>query len=189
MEKFLPQLTSGNLIRLLDLVSKEERSQLESLAFEFRREGVIDANPAGPKRYRGKIYGTEHCTPLITSLGDRIAGRLALTDYPVDPYLGYTVSFIEPGGFINEHVDRYGPYLEGSRQLRCNIMVTHDDDTYDPVISRTLVNVPERAAWAFYASECLHATQEISGPRPRIIFGFGWVIPEDYQLQDYGAVG
>lgn len=184
MGKFQTELTKDNLLRMLDLVTEEERSQLEATAISYRKSGVIDANPAGPKRYRGKIYGTEHCTPLIAGLGDRIAQRLGLTGFPVDPYLGYTVSLIEPGGFINEHVDRYGPYLEGSRQLRCNIMVSRENDTYDPVICNMLVNVPERSAWAFYASECLHATQEISGPRPRIIFGFGWVIPEYYVLQD-----
>lgn len=187
MENIQQTLTKDNLLRILDLVSEEERAQLEDLARFYRASGIIDANPAGPKRYRGKIYGTPHCTPLVTMLGDRIADRLGLTGFPVDPYLGYTVSYIEPGGFINEHIDRYGPYLDEARQLRCNIMVTRDNDTYDPVICNMLVNVPERGAWAFYASECLHATQEINGPRPRIIFGFGWVIPADYVLRDCQA--
>jgi hypothetical protein len=175
-------LTDDNLKRLLDFVSEDERRQLEETAYEFRKTGVITANPAGPKRYRGKIFGTDHCTPLITELGKRVSAQLALDDYEVDPYLGYTVSLIEPGGFIHEHIDRYGSYREGMRHLRCNIMVHRENESYDPVISSLIVPVPERAAWAFMASECRHGTQDIDGRQPRIIFGFGWTVPGSYSL-------
>jgi len=178
-------LTPDNLIRLTGFISEKERSELEETAYKFKETGVITANPAGPNRFRGKFYGTEYCTPLLTELGDRVATRLGLEGYEVDPYLGYTVSMIQPGGFIHEHIDRYGSYNEGMRHLRCNIMVRRENETYDPVISHMIVPVPECSAWAFMASECKHGTQDIAGKDNRIIFGFGWTVPGDYTLERY----
>ena len=110
---------------------------------------------------------------------------MGLDDYEVDPYLGYTISLIEPGGFIHEHVDRYGSYHEGMRHLRCNIMVRRENETYDPVISHMVVPIPECAAWGFIASECEHGTQDITGDTSRIIVGFGWTVPGDYTLENF----
>jgi hypothetical protein len=61
-------------------------------------------------------------------------------------------------------------------------MVHRENESYDPVISSLIVPVPERAAWAFMASECRHGTQDIDGRQPRIIFGFGWTVPGSYSL-------
>ena len=179
------EISKDNLIRLMDFITEEERAQLEKTAYKFKKNGVMTANPAGPNRYRGKLYDTEHCTSLITKLGNRISKRLGLQKYKVDPYLGYTVSLINPGGFIHEHIDKYGDYLKGMRHLRCNIMVCRENETYDPVISHLVVPVPECSAWAFMASECPHGTQDIAGDRDRIIFGFGWTVPADYSLEPH----
>ena len=42
------------------------------------------------------------------------------------------------------------------------------------VMSLRTVPVQEGDAWAFFASHELHATAQIQGSQPRIVFGFGW---------------
>jgi hypothetical protein len=179
------EITKDNFIRFTDFVTEEERSELEKLAYEFKDTGVLVENPAGPNRLVAKVYGTDNCTPLITEMGNRIAKRLELENYDVDSHLGYTISLIQPGGFIHEHVDLYGPYMEGMRHLRCNIMVSRENESGNPIISHLIVPIPERYAWAFMASECKHGTQDIAGTKSRIIYGFGWTVPADYSLEKY----
>ena len=118
-------------------------------------------------------------------MGDRIAARLGLQDYGVDPNLGYIISMINPGGFIHEHVDKYGNYLKGMYHLRCNIMICRENKSYDPIISRKTVPVSEGSAWAFIASENSHGTTKIAGDRARIIYGFGWEVPTDYSFEKF----
>ena len=178
-------LTKSNLIRLTDFITKDERQQLEDIAYDLKDKGVLASNPAGPNRFFAKVYGTEHITPFITELGDRIAARFGLQSCEVDPYLGYTISMINPAGFINEHIDKYGDYMNDKRHLRCNVMVCRENETYDPVICHMIVPVPETSAWAFMASESAHGTQEIAGDRARIIFGFGWEVPSDYSFEKF----
>ena len=178
-------LSKENLIRVLDFINEDERSELEKLAYSYKESGVLIPNPAGPRRYAAKVYGTQYCTQLITDLGDRISARLGLGNYSVDNYLGYTISLIQPGGFINEHIDYYGIYRNGLKHMRCNIMVRRENESYDPVISRMVVPVPEKAAWAFFASDNKHGTQDISGNGERIIYGFGWAVPLEYSFENY----
>lgn len=184
MNKTAP-LSAENLMRLTDFVTESERSELEQIAQTFMESGVLMPNPAGPKRFFAKVYGTEHCVPLLSELGNRVAVRLGLEDFKVDGYFGHIVSLIEPGGFIHEHIDRYGVYNEGMKHLRCNIMVCRENGSYDPIISHMIVPIPECSAWAFIASECKHGTQAIAGNGPRIIVGFGWEVPADYSLAKY----
>ena len=178
-------LTKSNLIRLTDIITKDERQQLEDIAYDFKDREILLSNPAGPNRFFAKIYGTENNTPFIAELGNRIASRLGLQDYDVDPYLGYTISLINPGGFINQHIDKYGKYLDDKRHVRCNIMVCRENETYDPVICSMIVPIPEASAWAFMASESAHGTQDIAGEQARIIFGFGWEVPSDYSFEKF----
>ena len=70
------QLTKDNLIRLLDFVTEDERKQLESLVLQYKAEDVLVSNPAGPRRFNKKVYGTEYCTSLLTELGNRVSKRL-----------------------------------------------------------------------------------------------------------------
>lgn len=178
-------ISHDSLIGLLDFITPEERDELEKTAYDYLDSGVLVPNPAGPNRLFAMLYGSRHCTPLINSLGDRIAERLGLSDFDVDPFLGYVISMIRNGGAVHPHFDKYNSRLEGMRHLRCNVMVSRLNETYDPVISDMIVPVPERSAWAFMASECRHGTQTILGESPRIIFGFGWVVPGDYSLSAY----
>ena len=123
----------------------------------------------------------------IKKIGARIIHYFQLQGLPVDPHLGWIVSVIERGGQIHPHIDRY-PYHDQhkAKHLRCNVMVSKENATGNPVIEDKIMDVPERAVWGFFPSEAHHATQLLDVDEPRIVFQFGFVVPESYHLPHPG---
>ena len=168
-----------------DFISDREQDELQGLALEYLDKGVLQANPRGPGRYRAKIWGTDHCVTLITDIGGRIVEQFRLSGCPVDPQLGWIVSLLQPGASIHPHLDRY-PYHAQTRtkHLRCNVMVARENASGNPVISGRSIEVPERSLWGFFPSEIPHGTGVIDGGAPRIVFQFGFMVPQLYQFAD-----
>ena len=166
-----------------EFISCEEQQALRELALNYLDTGVLQPNPRGPNRYRAKIWDTPYCTPLIKQVGERIVSHFQLAGYPVDPQLGWIISVISDGGQIHPHLDRY-PYHDqhNAKHLRCNIMVSKENNSANPVICGQAIDVAERALWAFFPSEAPHATQEIQCRQPRIVFQFGFMVPNSYRL-------
>jgi len=179
------QNNQPKLITLPEFVTSEERSKLEKIAKTYLKKKILLPNPAGPNRFRAKIHDTKNCTSFISSIGERVISRLKLENYPVDEYLGWVVSLIQPGGFLQLHIDEFGHYNNNNRRhLRCNVMVSRQNDTYDPLIEQSTIHMPECSLWAFFASETQHGTQVITGSKPRIVFQFGFSTPPEYVLND-----
>ena len=168
-------------------ITESEQQQLRDIALDYWRQGVLEGNPKGPHRYRAKIWGTEHCNDFIKRLGGRIIEFFQLQGCPVDPQLGWIISLIEKGGQVHPHYDKY-PYHDEykAKHVRCNIMVDKENASGNPVIEGQIVDVPERAVWGFFPSEAEHATQLVDVSRPRIVFQFGFVVPEDYHFPHSG---
>ncbi|MEM8499396.1 MAG: hypothetical protein AAF542_15335 [Pseudomonadota bacterium] len=84
-----------------EFITATERTELVATAMDYLERGVLERNTAGVKRYRKRVFNTQYCTPLISALGKRIAEYISIEDCPVDPYLGWIISVIQPGGFYN----------------------------------------------------------------------------------------
>ena len=173
------------LLCATQFITEGEQEELRSIALDYLERGVLEANPKGPNRFRAKIWGTEYCVPAIQKIGARVIEDFKLQGFPVDPQLGWIISVIEKGGQIHPHIDKY-PYHDehNAKHLRCNIMVAKENATGNPVIEGKIIDVPERAVWGFFPSEAAHATQELDVEQPRIVFQFGFVVPESYHLQN-----
>lgn len=166
-----------------DFISIDEQAELQSIALDYYKKGILQSNPRGPHRFRAKIWGTKYCTDFIQQIGSMIVDSFELQKCPVDPQLGWIVSLIESGGQIHPHRDKY-PYhdLHNAKHLRCNIMVSKENSSGNPVIDDQIIDIPERAIWGFFPSEALHATQVIDMNEPRIVFQFGFMVPNSYRL-------
>lgn len=166
-----------------EFLTTEEHDYLLALAGSYKTQGVLEANPSGPRRFRKKVYDTPYCTSEIECLGKRISEEFGFAGAKVDPYLGWIISYIEPGGFIKPHIDRHQRYHETPDQhLRCNVLVQGTGEDCHPIIGDRRYAVEERGLWAFFASNHVHGTAVIQGPKPRIVYQFGFAVPGDYRL-------
>ena len=166
-----------------EFLSGSEQSSLSALAYDYRKRGVLEGNPSGPKRFRRKVFDTVYYDQQIKLVAGRIVDRLGLHGCAVDPYLGWIISYIEPGGFIKPHIDRHLHYQKtGDRHMRCNVLVQGDDASAYPIIAGEPLIVRERGLWAFFASDYPHGTDILQGDKPRIVYQFGFVVPGDYRL-------
>ena len=170
-------------------ISAEARTQLADTALDYLAWGVLESNQAGPNRFRKKIFNTQYCNPLMSELGKRIADHLNICECPVDPYLGWIISLIQPGGFIQPHRDAHPHYQQtGDKHLRCNILVQGDDESVRPRIGNMQLELEEGDLWAFFASDYVHGTNVIKGDKARIVYQFGFVVPADYPLATANGV-
>ncbi len=168
---------------LRNFVSPAEQAHLRDAACNYHLRGLLQANTSGPHRYRLKIHQSEYCDDMMQALGQRVAGTLGFDGARVDPYLGWIISLIEPGGFIKPHIDRHEHYQQSDdRHLRCNVLVQGDDESAYPIIANRRYRVRERGLWAFFASEHPHGTQVIEGTQPRIVYQFGFTVPATFTL-------
>lgn len=85
-----PNSAPGAIV-LPDILTPAQQSTLLASAIEYRRSGVLEANPSGPNRYRARLFNSKHCTPLMLQLGHEIALLLGVEEYPIDPYHGTAV--------------------------------------------------------------------------------------------------
>lgn len=166
------------------IATESERLHLLKFAQAQMASGELRPNPAGPKRFFQKLDETGVFDPLIEELTVRLEVAVrGVAGCPRDRTLGRVCSWIEPGGYIHEHTDRYRPGagLEGCGHLRANIVVQMQPSSR-PLIAGSPVEVSELDAWVFLASHQMHATAVVQGSKPRIVFGFGWTVPGDFSL-------
>lgn len=176
---------SANARIIDEFISNEEQAHLVGLANHYRNSGVLEANPSGPLRFRKRVDGTEYCDSAMQRVAARIIDVFKLGACPVDPYLGWIISYIEPGGFIKPHIDRHQHYQEtGDKHLRCNVLVQGSDESAYPLVGAQRLAVKERGLWAFFASEHPHGTQVLQGDDSRIVFQFGFTAPAAYVLPE-----
>eukprot|EP00435_Cladocopium_sp_Y103_P075212 s304_g55.t1 len=172
---------------LRKFVSEAERLLLLESALTQMLKGKLLPNPAGPRRFFRRLDTTGGVDSLIEALTQRLELAVAeLKGRPRDQTLGRVCSYIDPGGFIHEHRDKYtstGPVALA--HLRANIVVQMDQSGR-PIIAGKTVPVEEGDVWIFFASHELHATAPIQGLKPRIVFGFGWSVPTGFVLRAAG---
>lgn len=173
--------------RIIDeFITIEQQTHFIALADQYRADGVLEVNPSGPLRFRQKVYDTEYCDAEMQKLAAQVVAAFALDGYPVDPYLGWIISYIEPGGFIKPHIDRQPHYQQSSDQhLRCNVLIQGSDESAYPLVGAQRLKVGERGLWAFFASEHAHGTQVLKGDQPRIVYQFGFCVPAGYSLDNF----
>ena len=182
--RFEPRETPEPWLVLRNFVSEAERSLLLESAMKQKVQGKLLPNPAGPHRFFRRLDTTGGVDALIEALTQRLElSVVGLQGRPRDETLGRVCSYIEPKGFIHEHRDKYispsGPVALA--HLRANIVVQMDQSGR-PIIAGKTVPVEEGDVWIFFASHELHATGTIEGPKPRIVFGFGWSVPMGFTL-------
>eukprot|EP00930_Biecheleria_cincta_P091459 TRINITY_DN81034_c0_g1_i1.p1 TRINITY_DN81034_c0_g1~~TRINITY_DN81034_c0_g1_i1.p1 ORF type:complete len:262 (-),score=43.75 TRINITY_DN81034_c0_g1_i1:11-796(-) len=177
--------TQRRWLVLKSFVTQAEREELLASAMKQKVQGMLLPNPAGPHRFFRRLDPTGGVDDLIEALTDRLQSAvLGLANRPRDTTLGRVCSYIEPGGFIHEHKDRYpeSSGLQGLGHLRANIVVQLEPSG-EPVIAGDTLPVVECDAWVFLASHELHATATVQGSKPRIVYGFGWTVPGDFRLE------
>ncbi len=168
-----------------NFVTATEREHFEKKAHEYREAGLLEANKAGGNRWAKTVNGTDMFDDVMNKVADRIIDAFDLQGMEIDPYLGYVISFIEPGGFIHPHTDRYGLYKDGKiKHLRCNVMVCKNSEMANPIISQRPFRVEERGLWAFFPSDHMHGTKTMANDKPRIVYQFGYAVPARYRIAD-----
>ena len=174
---------ASDLVVVSNFITASEQAELKRIALDYFDQGILEANPRGPGRYRAKIWNTPYCTDFIKMLGDRIVKQFDLSGYPIDLELGWIISLLQPGAQIHPHIDKY-PYHQTmkAKHLRCNIMVCKDDVSGNPVIAGQAIDVAENSLWGFFPSEAVHSTDIINTSSPRIAYQFGFVVPQNYQF-------
>ena len=179
---------SKEIVVLRNFISETERAELRKKAELYRKTRVLEPIQAGPCRFSRRIDGTDYCNAMMTSIGGRVVNTFGLGRVQIDPYLGWIISYIEPGGFIHPHFDRQPLYVETDKQhLRCNIMVSNGGTPADPVIDGRPFRVEERSLWAFFPSNLAHWTRPHGGPGPRIVYQFGFAMPGHYRMPTFRA--
>ena len=167
-----------------NFVADAECTALKETAERYFAEGLLEANKKGPKRFFKPIFNTPLCDELMIRVARRVFEVMELQGCEVDPYLGWVISYILPGGFIRPHRDDFDIYAPGEavRHLRCNVMVARSDASCNPLIDSISYPVEENSLWAFFASESEHGTRPITGDTARIVYQFGFTVPQDYSL-------
>ncbi|CAE7909048.1 unnamed protein product [Symbiodinium necroappetens] len=118
------QEASGPWLVLRCIISEEERLNLLESAEKQKRQGLLLPNPAGPHRFFRRLDATGGVDSFLEELTERLEDAVAgLHGRQLDPTLGRVCSYIEPGGFIHEHRDRYHAQTDGLAHLRANIVV------------------------------------------------------------------
>jgi hypothetical protein len=174
---------SKEIVVLRDFISQAEQIELRKTAEHNRETQVLEPIQAGPFRFSRRIDGNEYCTDLALSVGARVVNAFGLGRVQIDPYLGWIISFIEPGGFIHPHYDRQPLYVEtDKRHMRCNVLVSNGGSFAGPIIDGRPFNVEERGLWAFFPCDWPHWTQPHAGPGPRIVYQFGFALPGHYRM-------
>lgn len=178
-----------NFVVFRNLVSEPERLELCSYALGLQESRELKANPQGPNRYYQRIWGGPLVTPLIRDVAARIEHRfgLARSGITIDPDLGWVISVIFTGGFVNTHIDSRSYQHKPLKHLRCNLVASKPDSGGEPVISDRPVPLVEGGGWAFFASEYPHSSFPVGGTKPRIIYQFGFSVPEAWELRDSAA--
>jgi len=181
-----------------DFISENERIALLHKASGHLRRGELAPNPCGPCRFYAKADDEPavYIDALLEQLTRRCERCLRLDGVPADRILGRIISLIQPSGFIHRHTDAYDHGIPGSRperhHLRCNIVVSLQHPSGRPVIEGEALEVSERDLWVFTASRFMHQTEPLQGSSPRVVYGFGWSVAADHELQpppDVDVVG
>lgn len=167
-----------------DLVNEAERLELRDYALELKVKEALVSNQAGENRYSQRIWGGPLVTPLIRDVAARIERRFGLEGVPVDPELGWVISVILKGGFVHTHTDARLYRDKPLKHLRCNVVISKPDSGGIPVIANRPVPLVEGGGWAFFASEYPHSSFPVGGTKPRIIYQFGYSLPDTWQLRD-----
>jgi len=164
------------------LIDESERTALHDYALQLKADDALAFNAYGKNRYFQCIWGGPLVTPLIREVAARLEARFGLAGMPVDPELGWVISVIYHGGFVHPHTDArlYGG--KPLKHLRCNVVVAKPEGGGTPVIGKKPVPLIERGGWAFFASEVEHSAFPVNGARPRIIYQFGYSVPEAWEL-------
>lgn len=125
-------------------------------------------------------YGAELLDPLPPEfwlVRSRVVDVFGLHGVPDDPYKGSFLNIIEPGGRVVAHRDARLRTAGGeSLALRCNVLFSKTAAGGIPTIADREIDVPERAAWIFYASEHPHSASPVIGEpgefRGALSYGF-----------------
>ena len=159
-------------------ISKEFQAYLRKYALHLLKNDVLVKNPVSEHRYYLKSYqDSKYATKPIKKLGQKLEQLLDHHDISVDPLLGWVISYIEPGGFVQLHCDNNDYYQSQQRKhLRCNVVVSKEIDSGNPIIEGKTYTVGERDMWGFFASDDRHGCEIVSGNKPRIIYQFGFSV-------------
>lgn len=169
-----------------NFISDEQRLSLNNYATTLFEQKRFYPNK-NPRRYfltlkrnprvdNNGLYYTKEINSLFT----RISDTLDLSQPIVDPVIGVIISYMEPGAFIHKHKDLYNSAKYANNDnYRFNIMVNRNyDNSYNPIINDISYDVLNCDAWCFNATQCAHQTLPITGPEPRIVYQFGFLIPK-----------
>lgn len=167
-----------------------DNGHFKALQFGGRDRKCVNINNPFPKSQ----YPNNE---LVNRMVKKIEDNYNITNQVIDPFLGFLIGWIQPGGFLHYHNDMYkgiktfvpgSPYsaaknemwpksMQHNQNVRFNIMVSRGEDkSYDPIIDDKLVEVPKRSGWCFSATKYWHGTKVLVGTEPRIVYQFGFMV-------------
>ncbi len=169
-----------------NFLADNKRIALRDHAMRLYKNGLMENNYT-QYRYILPIYNTPHANAIVKSVEAPIRGRLRAFDVQPDPLLGWVISLIKPGGRIHMHRDNCDHYSESGRQhLRCNVVVSKNPDSGNPIVEDQTYVLREGDLWAFFAHSNVHGCEVVDGKKPRIIYQFGYSVAVD-KLEDLSA--
>jgi hypothetical protein len=190
-----------NVVVHRDFITQAERTILHDFAidkfndgffvpdkydYEPTKENIEAANK--PLRHTYEIHWVDafNGDPIVKVLTTRIMGTMQIhqfKSFAIDPLLGWLIAIIQPGGFIQTHIDPYDraerlpPRFKHHRHIRFNVMVNRGDHiSYSPHIRKKVLDINPCDAWCFPPDKLVHSLPHIQGTEPRIVYQFGFAI-------------
>jgi hypothetical protein len=132
---------------------------------------------------------------VFWTIRDRVIEWLRLSDVEEDYYKGSFLTYTQPGAAVHQHMDaKVVADGEACHVLRCNVLFRRPEGGGNPNIANTALEVPDRGAWAFYATAQVHSASVVEGSyrgtlsfgfliRPARLWGRRFQIPERVRLQ------
>jgi hypothetical protein len=134
------------------------------------------------KRYTSRFYGNNFNYPdIVYDVHSMITDRLSLHKYNKSVLGGgrdgIVVSCTFDGGDVYEHTD---PKEEdGLEVLRCNVMTRKPIEGGILFVDGKQINLEEGDLHCYLASDVSHYVTNVSGPRSRVLWMFGYQISKD----------
>jgi hypothetical protein len=109
-------------IVLRGMATTEEMQALTEWAMTAYESGLLMKNQTDYRNYN--LYKNLPGCLLYEQIRERLAARLGMTDFPLEPQYENFLSVIFPGGFVQPHVDAAEP---DHYHARANLICQHPD--------------------------------------------------------------
>jgi hypothetical protein len=103
--------------------------------------------------------------------------QLGISLFEEEPMFGIFLGVNNETGFVHEHKD---PSKEGSYHTRLNFLLSKPHKGGMPIINHKEFEVEEGECWLNLASEWMHSSTPVVGPKPRIVLSLGALVRKEH---------